>query len=197
MYVLLRKLHLYLGLLLSPTILLFAVSACALTIQGLTAESRPVRSSRGFVPLPSSGDSVVLARFVRHQLSLPGEIGFVQHKMGSQQLRFPLDRPGERTEVSVNLRSGAYEWVRSDTGLIDALIYLHKKPGPHNVALRGNWWPMRWWGWLADATVYLVLFVSASGVYLWTLIRRERRLGLILLGAGALTLAASIVAVVA
>jgi hypothetical protein len=137
-----------------------------------------------------------VATFVRGALSLPGEIGFVQHEVEDARLNFPLDRPGERTEVSVDLRSGAYEWTRRDTGLIDALIYLHKKPGPHNVKLRGNWAPAAWWAWLADATVYLLLFVSASGVFLWTVLRRERKLGLFLLGAGVASFSLLVAAVV-
>ena len=39
----------------------------------------------------------------------------------------------------------------------------------------------------ADATVYLLLFLSLSGVYLWTMLRAERRVGVILLSAGAVS----------
>jgi hypothetical protein len=44
------------------------------------------------------------------------------------------------------------------------------------------------WRWFADATVYLVLFVSLTGVYLWAVLKAERRVGLSLLAAGALSL---------
>jgi hypothetical protein len=40
---------------------------------------------------------------------------------------------------------------------------------------------------MADATVYLVLFISFSGIYLWYVLRAERAVGLLLLGAGALS----------
>ena len=73
------------------------------------------------------------------------------------------------------------------TGFADALVHLHKMPGPHNVSLRGNSLYMQLWRWLADATSYGVLFLSLSGVYLWATLRAERRLGLALLAAGALT----------
>ena len=43
------------------------------------------------------------------------------------------------------------------------------------------------WRWFADATVYLILFISVSGIYLWYMLRAERRVGLILLFAGTLT----------
>lgn len=69
----------------------------------------------------------------------------------------------------------------------DALVYLHKMPGPHNVDVRGNSWPMRAWGLLADATAYLLLFITISGIYLWVALRAERRVGLLLVLAGAST----------
>ena len=89
--------------------------------------------------------------------------------------------------VRVDLASGVAEIETRETGIWDAMIYLHRMPGPHNVAIRGNWLLMRLWGWVADATVYLTLFLTASGVYLWALLRAERRAGLICLGSGALS----------
>ena len=46
---------------------------------------------------------------------------------------------------------------------------------------------MRAWRWFADATVYLILFISVSGIYLWYMLRAERKVGLILLFGGAMT----------
>ena len=62
----------------------------------------------------------------------------------------------------------------------DALVYLHKMPGPHNVDVRGNSPLMRWWRVLADATAYLTLFITVSGIYLWVALKAERRVGLVL-----------------
>jgi hypothetical protein len=41
-----------------------------------------------------------------------------------------------------------------------------------------NWFPMRAWRWLSDATAYLTLFITVSGIYLWYVLRAERRIGL-------------------
>ena len=79
----------------------------------------------------------------------------------------------------------------------DATVLLHKMPGPHNVAIRGNTTFMQVWRWLADATVYLLMFLSVSGVYLWAVLRSERRVGLALLAAGALSFAGLVYAVIA
>jgi hypothetical protein len=55
---------------------------------------------------------------------------------------------------------------------------------------------MRIWRWLADGTVYLVLFLSISGVYLWAVLRAERRIGLALIAAGAVSFFGSVYALV-
>jgi len=46
---------------------------------------------------------------------------------------------------------------------------------------------MQAWRWLADTTAYLILFISVSGIYLWYVLRTERRVGFVLLFAGALS----------
>jgi hypothetical protein len=50
-----------------------------------------------------------------------------------------------------------------------------------------NWLPMAAWRWLADGTAYLLLFLTASGVYMWIVLRSERRTGLVLMAAGAIS----------
>jgi hypothetical protein len=63
-------------------------------------------------------------------------------------------------------------------------------PGPHNVAIRGNWFATRAWGWATDATIFLWLFITMSGVYLWFAINAERTIGIALLAGGAATFVA-------
>ena len=46
---------------------------------------------------------------------------------------------------------------------------------------------MRVWRVVADGTVYLFLFITVSGIYLWASLRAERRIGIALLFAGAFT----------
>ena len=53
--------------------------------------------------------------------------------------------------------------------------------------MRMNWYLMRVWRWLADATAYLLFFISISGIYLWAVLRAERRVGLVLVAVGAVS----------
>lgn len=195
-----RAAHLYVGLFLSPFVILYAVSAILLNHALLPwggCNGGTTRRTTLRVTVPASEDGLVVAKDVQRQVGVRGEVGWASRKPELQRLSFPIETPGSVTEVRVDLASGLATVEQRRTGVWDAAIQLHKLPGPHNVKLRGNWVFMRLWGWLADATVYLLLFLTASGVYLWVVLRSERRVGLVLLGAGAASFVALLLAIAA
>lgn len=189
-----RDLHLYLGLFISPFVLLFCISVFFLVHSWIpklapeTAHSRVVSA----LALPAdlqrlSGRPLIDAlKPTLEAMNVPGEVGFVQHLVKEEKLIIPVSIPGRATTVSINLATREATIVTRETGLADALVILHKSPGPHGPDIRMNWFYMKLWRWLADATVYLILFISVSGVYLWYVLRAERRIGFILLAAGTL-----------
>lgn len=184
-----RDLHLYLGLFVSPFVLLYAVTVLLLNHTYMPwggDEGAVVRSSVA-VSVPDEENSLEFATQIRRQIGATGEIGFVNVNRETNRVSFPLEKPGERIMVRVDLSSGIAELEHRETGVWDAMIYLHRMPGPHNVSIRGNWIFTWLWGWVADATVYLILFVTATGVYLWTVLKAERKAGWIFLGSGVLT----------
>ena len=188
-----RDLHLYLGLFISPFVLVFAVSVLFLnhakidTSAGTTTETfRDVTIPPGLEGARGR-DAVERARTIVDQVGVAGEIGFVRYNARAQRIVIPVARPGLDVVVDVDTATRTATVARRHTGLLESTAYLHKSPGPHNADLRGNWLWTRAWRHLADAIVYLLLFVSATGLYLWFAIRAERRVGLALLGAGALT----------
>ena len=194
-----RDLHLYVGLFASPFVVVYAVSVIWLNHAYLPwgGSSAPKSASRTMpVRVHDSDNGLAVASQVREQIGVRGEIGYVNRKPGGKTLNFPIEIPGRRTNVRVDLATGVATIGEQATGIWDATIYLHKTPGPHNVKLRGNWVYMRLWKWLADATVYFVLFLSVSGVYMWALIRAERRIGLLCLGGGLLSFGAIVMAIV-
>ena len=197
-----RDLHLYLGLFISPFVLVFAVSVFFLVHAWL-----PKVSSADPIPrvvqgqhLPAgldglSGRPLVDAlKPVLREAGVHGEVGWVQHLTKEHRLVIPVMVPGRNTTVTIDVAKREASIVRRSTGWAEGLVTLHKSPGQHLVGLRMNWVFMRVWLWLADATVYLTLFISVSGVYLWYVLRAERTVGLILLFAGALTLSAMVYA---
>ena len=193
-YRLTRDLHLYLGLFISPFVLVFSVSVFFFVHSWTpkrapdTARTRVVSSLSLPTDLPKlSGRPLVEAlKPLLESMNVPGEIGFIQHG-GKETLIIPVSIPGRATSVSIDLGRHEATIVTRETGLADALMTLHKSPGGHGPDIRMNWFVMKAWRWFADATVYLTLFISVSGIYLWYVLRAERRIGFILLFAGTLT----------
>jgi hypothetical protein len=65
-----------------------------------------------------------------------------------------------------------------------AMSYLHKMPGPHGEAIRGNTTFLKTWRVIADVVVYVILFLTVSGIFLWYFLKIERTMGLFALTLG-------------
>jgi hypothetical protein len=194
-YRLVRDLHLYTGLFISPFVLVFAISVFFLVHSWLPRIVSETSISRVVSALPLPGDLEKLSgrplidalKPALEKAGVRGEVGFVRHMVKEEKLIVPVMIPGRETTVSISLATREATIVTRERGLADALVTLHKSPGQHGPDIRMNWFYMRAWRWLADATVYLILFISVSGIYLWYVLRAERAVGLILLLAGALS----------
>lgn len=185
-----RDLHLYLGLFLCPFVLLFAFSTILLNHPSRSAGGKTEPKRMVTVELPGGEPgSIPHARVLLQQLGVTGEMDYVRHNAKAERLSIPVSKPGESTRVEIDLRGKTATIEREERGLGDALNYLHKMPGPHNVRFRGNWVFMSWWAVTADIVVYGVLFLTVSGLYLWWKLKGERAVGWALLGSGAATVA--------
>lgn len=178
-----RDLHMYAGLFVSPFILAYAVSVVLLN-HAWEPESRVTAVRTAPVSVVMMDDGLELAKAIRAELGLSGEIGYVNRNEREQTVFSPIEMPGEKTTVRVDLKTRTAQLETTRLGVGDALNFAHRMPGPHNVAIRGNWLFMNAWSWLADGTVYLLLFVTTSGVFLWAVVRADRRAGLVMLGLG-------------
>jgi len=193
-YKVVHDLHLYLGLFISPFVLVFSVSVFFLVhawSPRMSGENSVTRTVPDF-PLPADFQNLSGRKLVDalkpslEKANIRGEIDFVRHQVNEHKLVVPVMIPGRETTVTINTTNREATIVSRDTGLAQALISLHKFPGQHLEAIRMNWSWMRGWRWLADATVYLLLFISVSGIYLWYVLRAERTIGYVLLSAGAI-----------
>ncbi len=186
-----RDLHLWLGLFLSPFLVVYAVSTVLVNHNVRTAQDAARETSEpASVVVPDTEDRIALGKDIIAQLGLTGELGGVRRQPAQNRIIVPVNVPGKRRVVTVDTTTGLATVETTTTGLLNGLVYLHFAPGQHLVGISGNWLGMRLWHWMADATVYIVLFLSATGVYLWTVLRAERKAGLIFLGAGAATFTA-------
>lgn len=194
-YPALRQFHLLAGLCVSPFLVVFALSVFFLVHSWLPG-TRPEPNTRtvtGFALPPDlesrrGREQIAALRTVLDALAVRGEIGFVRFSPSARRFNLPVTVPGRETAVELHVATSTARIVTRATGVADAMISLHKMPGPHNVAIRGNSLHVQIWRWLADATTCLLLAVTASGVYLWAMLRAERPVGLVLLAAGALSL---------
>lgn len=188
-----RDLHLYFGLFVSPFVLLFAGTVLFLNHAKVATDRWDSAAAFENLRIPEGveaargPDAVTRAKAMLAQLDANGEIGFTRYVKATNHFVFPVSRPGLELLVDVDLNARSATVSRRATSFWESLAYLHKMPGPHNVAIRGNWTGTRVWRWVADATVYLLLFISISGIYLWWAIKAERKIGLSLLTAGAAT----------
>ena len=196
LYLVTRDTHLYAGLFISPCVVLFALSVFVLVHPPGPARPAsadlPSRSVANLQVPPgvenlSGRVRVDAVRSLLDQAGVHGEIGSIRYIPKEHRLSIPVGVPGRETTFSLDLNTRTATITDRETGVWDALIVLHKLPGPHLADIRMNWLPMQVWRWLADATVYLVLLISASGIYLWTVLRSERRVGIALLLAGGVT----------
>lgn len=195
-----RDLHLYFGLLVSPFVLLFSVSVFYLNHGKLHSGEVP-RETYSNLQMPQDLDrlrgrsAIEQVRLLLPQLNVAGEIGFPRYRAADRHLMFAVTRAGVEATVDIDLASRSAVVSRRSMNLWESLAYLHKMPGPHNVAIRGNWIGIRIWRWLADGTIALLLFISVSGIYLWWALKMERRVGIVLLMTGAATFVGLIYAV--
>jgi hypothetical protein len=205
-YLVTRDLHLYLGLFISPFVLIFSLSVFYL-VHGAARRPAPAPEDASRVVndvnLPpglaqmQGRERVEALRPVLDRLGIDGEIDFVRHAAAERRLIVPVRLPDRDTIVTLDYEQRTATVISRRQSFGDAVVYLHKMPGPHNADLRGNSRFMRAWRVLADGTAYMVLFITVSGIYLWTALRAERRAGLVLLLAGALTFFGLIYAVAA
>ncbi len=194
LYPIVRDLHLYFGLFISPFVVVFACSVFFLVhawLPRLTGVRRSFTRTATGLRLPPNLDGlenrqrVEAVRPVLDQLGVAGEINSIRHLPREHRLVITVSVPGRETKVDLDYSRRVAMISPRDTGLSEALVYLHKSPGPHLALIRGNWVMTQIWRWLADASVYVLLFLSLSGIYLWTVLRAERTVGLVLIALGA------------
>lgn len=178
---LILKIHLYGGLLCASYLILFGLSS--LNYNHPFAFTEPGTEKVVYertLSVANIQDNGALSTAIRDSLGLMGyPLPWETRRDSSGALHFGLARPGKHYtlhffpsehRVSVEeTRRGYWEVIRGLHGLMSL-------PGFPFMSL---------WGAYKELCVWMVLFSSASGVYLWTARRSERMIGWVLLGAAA------------
>ena len=185
-YSLVRSLHLYFGLFISPFILIFSISVLVLNHRDYFDSLRPGNElepiNKSLTDFQLLRSDSLTAKSILQQLGITGEIDWITKT--DSTFFFPVNKPGLNKSISVNTKTGTVLIKGHDEGIFKGLAYLHMMPGQHNARMRGNSVFMKAWRVVTDVFVYFVLFASATGVFLWYFLRPERKLGIYSLGFG-------------
>jgi hypothetical protein len=138
LYLWIRDLHLYFGLFISPFILIFAATTLLFNHTWKLWDDRgDVVKVEMSVQVPTDIGGVEQAKEILHQVGISGEIRNIFNRRNRLTIR--VMKPGYNASIQVNLETGIAVVEQRDTDFWDALMYLHKSPGPHNAKIRGNW----------------------------------------------------------
>lgn len=176
-----RQLHLYLGLFICPFIVVFAIST--IFLNHTWRPSPHIEKITQPVQIPEGIEKKALVKDILQQLNLTGEI-IGNGNVRNNKTTFRVTKPGQAKIITVDMVNQTAEITERNTGFLGALVYLHVNPGPHKLP---NWFFSKLWSLVADTSVYVTFFLSISGIYMWAVIKAERKAGLILLGAGCLS----------
>jgi len=185
-YPLIRRLHLYFGLFISPFVLIFSFSMLAINHEGFLNKFVPVkhlpeiRTKLDKIPYDSS--DLATARAISRKLGIDGEIDYISKE--DDNIFFPISKPGLKTTIRVSTPTDSAIITRELRGSMRAMSYLHKMPGPHGEQIRGNATFLKIWRVMADVVVYVLLFLTVSGIFLWYFLKIERNMGLFALTMG-------------
>lgn len=180
------RVHLYLGLLCAPYLILFGVSSLNYNHPfDFTKERTATRTWEKPVTLPPVAANEKESEAVRDALGLMGwTIPWETHRDGGGDLHFGLARPGKHYTVHVLRSSGAVRVDERPEGYWTVVRHLHGNKG-----VPGSWL-MTVWGGYTELCTAVVLFAAASGVYLFATRRKDRTAAWTVLGAAtALSLA--------
>lgn len=178
-YPLLRSLHLYSGLFISPFVLIFSISVFVFNHPQVISSLSPVEPmdevKTKLDKIPYDTTDLLTARAIIQKLGIKGEVDFINQN--SDRITFPVKKPGLVTYITVDKHNDSVLIRKQQEGAYRAMAFLHSMPGQHNQKIRGNSGFMKAWRIFADGVVYLLLFLTISGVFLWHFLKVERNLG--------------------
>lgn len=88
-----------------------------------------------------------------------------------------LVRPGKEYDIDVHPNEGNTTITQTRTGFWTLIRDLHGSYSVYADSVVASTW-----SWYTDLCTFVVMFAGISGVYLWAARRRERRIGLLMIG---------------
>lgn len=185
-----RRLHYYLGLYFIFFIWLFSVSGLVLNhgkwpFADFWADREETTVTRPIVAPVATAD-LEAARELMRQLGLVGEVNRTERSPDGAEFRIQVARPGRTFDVEADLAAGRAEVKEIRVNVWGVMSALHHFTGVSisDPERERDWWLTRVWSLAMDAVALGLVFLVASGIYLWYHLPRKRRLGALALAAG-------------
>jgi hypothetical protein len=141
-----RNLHLYFGLFFSPFLVVFAVSVFFVNhLQLNPSESESTAATFSDLQVPADIEQaedmarIQLIAPILSQVGAFGEIRYVRFFREEHRFDIAVVRPGVETTIDLNVEGRTASVSERRTAFWERLAYLHRSSGPHNVAIRSNW----------------------------------------------------------
>ena len=186
----LRRTHLYLGMLLIPWLLVYALSAALLNHGEHFRQFKPTDPQ--FVPLwekdytlttPVDGDHLrEAAEKILSDNQITGPFGIQRQ---GQRLNINVQNFMQPTRLTYDHGQKKLRAEKKKFAWVEVLTRLHFRAGYNGNGFLVNLWPF-----IVDVFCITMIIWILTGLYLWWKIRVSRLTGWITLSAGALTLAA-------
>jgi hypothetical protein len=175
MYTVIRKIHLYCGLIIVIFLMMYFVSGFMMVHRPWFVSPSPPPTIQTAV-LHSTGAQTneQIAADVQKQLGLPGRIQFPQ-KQPDNLVRFWVNHPGTMTRVDVSPKEHRIDLTTQRVGLVGTLIMLHKVSGYDAEPLFDAY------ALFCDLAGTSMILFPITGVYLWWKTARNHLWGILCL----------------
>ena len=174
MRALIKKLHMYIGLLNFSNLIVFGIAGLAATFQGGQERNVATEAPRyeSFTPPPGSTDQQIAGLlFDRFHFPLADPVGdWAIHRDGAGNL--PLEF-WTVNGVHRVLYEPQQSRLRIQTSRSSLPFFLDEMHTVHGVGQRD--WRMRAWAWYNHVAIWSLLAMAISGVYLWLASRPRYR----------------------
>jgi hypothetical protein len=185
-----RKLHYYVGLYCLAFLWLFCISGLLLNHPGWRfAEFWPQRKQAQYeraVKVGAAGGELDRAHEIMSQLGIRGEVEWTVPKQAAGRFRFRVTRPGRVYEVEAEEGRGRARVTEIAVNGWGVLSALHHFNGVRMNDTRNarDWFLTGVWTFCMDALAAGLLFILASGVYVWWRSGRRRLAGRVAMALG-------------
>ncbi|HBP19202.1 MAG TPA: peptidase [Planctomycetes bacterium] len=161
-----RTVHIYASLLGLLLLLFFGSTGFVLNHEEWFALARASEQGQATLPaeLLSEPEPLALVEAVRARFDVRGAL--VVYEPEGHELRLRFERPGEESDVTLDLRSGAAQLYRQRGGLLAVLTDFHTGKTSGGVG-----------GLMIDAAAVLLVLISLSGLVLWFTLPKRRAMG--------------------